>query len=214
MKNKIWIVLIAVVLAVSAWFFYMKKTAQQTAVPAAGTVPPILVTVLKPGEKPPVAPKPKQPPAPLRIRFEVNEPPVLGKPASVVFSVYPNPTVWPKTAQGEGQIEWLLRLPSGVKLESKEWAPVELSAQDKKEGWSLYQHTEKVTIPSEPGTEPLAQQKASLIIAEPGVNWVITVRARMVRGSESWQTFGAVFATADSQKAEFHTAPKLPKQNA
>ncbi len=214
MKNKIQIILIAVLVAAGIWFFYTKKTTQPAAVPAAGTVSPASVTVLKPGENPPAAPKSKQPPAPLRIRFEANEPPVLGKPAPVVFSVYPNPAVWPKNAQGEGRIEWLLRIPSGIKLESKEWEPAALSAQDKNEGWSLYQYAEKVTIPSEPGTEPLSQQKALLIIAEPGVNWVITVRVRMAHGSESWQAFGAVFATADSQKAEFHTAPKLSNQNA
>ncbi len=209
MKNKIGIILIAAILAAGTWFFYAKKTARQIETPAPGVIP-VSVTVAKPGENPPAAPKPKQPTAPLRIRFEATEQPALGKPVPVVFSVYPNPSVWPKNAQGEGRIEWLLRLPSGVKLESDGWEPAELSAQDKKEGWSLYQHTEKATIPSEPGTEPLSQQKASLIIAEPGVNWVITVRARIVRGSESWQAFGAVFATADSQKAEFHTAPKLP----
>ena len=211
MKNKIGIILIAVMLVAGGWFFYTKKTTQQTTVPAAGRVSPATVTVLKPGENPPVAPKPKQPPAPLRIRFEANELPALGKPVPVVFSVYPNPAAWPKNAQGKGQMEWLLRLPSGVKLESKGWEPAALSAQDKNEGWSLYQREQTVTLPADPGTEPLSSQEMSLTVAEPGVNWVITVRARMVRGSESWQAFGAVFATADSQKAEFHTAPKLPR---
>ena len=169
-------------------------------------------------EKTAVEPKreqPEVPSSPLQVRFDATTPPVLQKPVPVSLVVETNPKIWPQGIGEDCQLEFLLRLPPGVKLESEGWKPAELPPQEKNDPsgpWSLFERKQPVKIPA--GTPPsvLAMETINLAVVESGTNWVITARARLVSGAQSWQAFGLVFATLDGDTAKFHTQLLTPTQ--
>ena len=167
-------------------------------------------------EKPEAEPKreqPEVPPAPLRIRFDATTPPVLQKPVPVSLVVETNPEIWPQGIIEDCQLEFLLRLPPGVKLESEGWNPVELPPQEKNDPsgpWSLFERKQPINIPAGVPPAVLAKETVNLSVVEPGSNWILTVRARLVSGTQSWQAFGLVLATLDGDTAKFHAQPLMP----
>ena len=159
--------------------------------------------------------QPKIPPAPLRIGFEASTPPVLGKPVPVSLVVESNPEAWPKEIAEDCQMDFLLRLPPGIKVESEGWDPVELPPQEKNDPtgpWSLFERKQPIKIPVGAPPTILIKEEVMLSVVEPGTNWIITVRARMVSGGQAWQTFGLLFATLQEETAKFHMQPLTPTQ--
>ena len=165
-------------------------------------------------EAPKPVPKPPEPAAaPLKVEFKSKTPPELGKPAPVMLVVESDREAWPAEAAGEGRLELLLRLPPGVKMASDGWSPTAPSTEEKKDGsgpWSLYEKQLPLNIPAGAPPEVLAEEEVRLTVAEEGVNWIITARARVVRGTSAWQAFGVLFATLQGDSGEFHQIPKGP----
>ena len=144
-------------------------------------------------------------PAPIQVRFEEDHP---GKhqaaaPVSLALIVERNPEAGPP-ADGEAQLELLLRLPGGVKLVSAEdWKPEPLPQEEKEDSsgpWRLYKRQQPVKVL--PAKVPL-----ELAVVEEGVNWVITSRAKLIQGQQGWQTFGVIFATRKAGTVQFHATP-------
>ncbi len=149
---------------------------------------------------------------PFRVSFLAEAPPQLDKPVPVTLVVQTHTQAWPASAVGELRVELRLRLPAGVRLESADWTRVELSAEERNDPsgpWSLFERTVPVrvisskTLPSE-----LLRETVPLKVVEEGTNWVMTIRARLVKGTEAWETFGVLFATLEGEAAEFHTIPR------
>ena len=159
--------------------------------------------------------QPKIPSAPLRVVFEASTPPVLGKPVPVSLVVESNPEVWPKEIGEDCRMEFLLRLPPGIKLESKGWNPVKLPPEEKNDPsgpWSLFGRKQPIKVPAGIPPTILAKEEMMLSVVEPGTNWIITTQARLVSGGQAWQTFGLLLATLDGETAKFHTQPIMPTQ--
>ncbi len=177
---------------------------------------PVPVPVVSPEEQPARETTPPRPTAPVQVRFEAPASAPFGQGTPVVLVVESDPKAWPESVEGEVTLELLLRLPVGVRLESDGWAGVELPAEEKDDRsgpWSLFERKISVRIPA--GEIPLvvAREAISLAVIEQGTNWIMTVRARLVSGSEAWQSFGVLFATVQAGQAEFHTVPR-PTGNA
>ena len=157
-----------------------------------------------------------QPPAvsasPFRVQFVPGGRGPLGEPILVDLVLEAEPEHGSAQLSGEGRLELLLRLPSGVALRSEGWKPVELppeKAKDPTGKWSLFEQKKPISIPSGISKE-LARESVKLAVVEKGINWIITARARIVQGSKIWQTFGVVFATVQKDgQVEFHAAPRM-----
>ncbi len=151
--------------------------------------------------------------SPIRILFEATTPLEKDKAVPVTLSVESVPEGWPAQIGEGAQLELLLRLPIGVKLQSENWTAVEMSAEEKKDPtgpWSLYE--KKISLKITPGVPPesLLKETLQLAVVEEGTNWIITTRVRLVQGSDTWQAFGALFATLQGNSGQFHTVPKAP----
>ncbi|MBI3318417.1 MAG: glutamine-hydrolyzing carbamoyl-phosphate synthase small subunit [Candidatus Omnitrophica bacterium] len=146
---------------------------------------------------------------PIRVRFEAPAPVRTKEPVSLHLIVERDPRGWPQAAP-EGELELLLRLPSGVRLESKEWKPVPLppgESKDRSGTWFLFEKREPIN--SLAGNSLLlAWVPLQLSVAEEGVNWVITARARVDQKGKVRQGFGVVFATLQEGHGSFHARPK------
>ena len=157
---------------------------------------------------------PEQNPAPVKIRFEATVPLQKGKPAPVTVLVESNPKGWPAEVGPGARLDLLLRLPAGVKLASEEgWSPAQLPPEERDDvtgPWSLYEKQIPLQIKLGIPPERLAAEKVELTVEEEGVNWIISVRARLTQDSQAWQAFGALFATLQGDKGEFHEIPKAP----
>lgn len=163
---------------------------------------------------PPSEQEPARPSSPLKVGFFPAGSGALGEPIGVDLVVEPQPDAWPAGWTGEAALEFLLRLPAGVQLRSEGWTPVDLPAEEKADSsgpWILFERKRTLDLPAGPPGEELARERIELAVVEKGTNWIVTTRARLSRGSESWQTFGVIFATVDPQGiVEFHPTPRLP----
>ena len=157
-------------------------------------------------------PNPEEPgtPVPFQISFLTSNPP---GPEPPVLIVQTKAQVWPAAATGELQVELLLRLPEGLLLESRDWTQVEQPPEqsDQASGpWTLFQRTIPVRVSSAKELpSELLRETVPLRVVKEGSNWVITVRARVVKGSESWENFGVLFATLEGDAARFHEIPQV-----
>ena len=157
---------------------------------------------------------PELEPAPIKVRFDAPAPPELGKPAAVTLLVESSPKGWPAEVGPGAQLDLLLRLPVGVKLASEEgWSPAQLPAEEREDAsgpWSVYE--KKIPLQIKQGVPPefLAKEKVELTVAEEGTNWIISARARLTQGSQTWQAFGVLFATLQGNNGQFHEIPKAP----
>ena len=158
-----------------------------------------------------------RPAAPFKISFLPAEPPAPDRPAPVVLTVQTEAKSWPASAVGDLSMELLLRLPEeGVRLESKSWTPAELPPQERSDSsgpWALFRRTVPVrvvsrkTLPSE-----LLRETIPLRVVKEGANWIITVRARLVKGARTWETFGVLFATREGNATAFDAAPRKTRE--
>ncbi len=226
MKKRVIVLVLVGAAAAVGGFFLMKPNAKTR---APGKEPPPAVsgqTPAQPQEKPAAQPE-KQPQAPapaaeqlpkgasspIRIRFEASTLLEKDKPVPVTLAVESVPEGWPVQVGEGARLELLLRLPIGVKLQSENWTPVEMSKEEKNDPtgpWSLYE--KKIPLKITPGVPPefLLKETMQLAVVEEGTNWIITTRVRLVQGSDTWQVFGALFATLQGNSGEFHTVPKAP----
>ena len=202
-KILISILFLAAVAAVATGIFFMKRkpapsvsterpaagAAKETPMPSEKAAPPA------PETSAPEAP-PEQAPAPLKVRFEAQVPPQKGKPAPVTVLVESNPKGWPAEVGPGARLDLLLRLPVGVKLASEEgWSPAQLPPEERDDvtgPWSLYEKQVPLQIKLGIPPERLAAEKVELTVEEEGVNWIISVRARLTQDSQAWQAFGTV----------------------
>ena len=149
--------------------------------------------------------------APIRVTFETPGP---GESGPVLLRVETDPKGWPADAEGEHELEILLRLPAGVRLEPGEWTaaepPPDEKAADPTGPWNLFELRRTVQVPVGGSVKALAEEPIRMAVSQEGTNWVITVRARISRGGQVWQAFGVLFATRQGDVSEFHTAPKSP----
>jgi hypothetical protein len=150
----------------------------------------------------------------MKIRFDAPVPPQMNQPVGVTLLVESSPKGWPAEVGPGARLELLLRLPVGVKLASEEgWSPAQLPPEgegDASGPWSVYEKQVPLEIVQGVPPEWLAQEKVELTVAEEGVNWIISARARLTQGSQSWQAFGVLFATLQGSEGEFHEIPKAP----
>ena len=218
MKRILISILFLVAAAAVAAGVFLAKQKQQPRVPVEQAVrgepvEPRTEEVPAPGAPAPEQP-PKQDPAPLKIRFEAPVPPQMGKAVPVTLLVESNPKGWPAEVGPGARLDLLLRLPVGVKLASGEgWSPAQLPPEEKDDvtgPWSLYEKQIPLEIKQGVPPERLAAEKVELIVAEEGVNWIISARARLVQDSQTWQAFGVLFATLQGNEGKFHEIPKTP----
>ena len=166
----------------------------------------------------PGAAKPEQPPepnpAPVKVRFEAAAAPKLNEPAPVTLLVESNAKGWPAEVGEEARLDLLLRLPVGVKLASEQgWSVAQLPPEEKEDAsgpWSVYEKQIPLKITQGVPPEFLAREKVDLTVTEEGVNWIISARARLTQGSQTWQAFGVIFATLQGSDGQFHEIPKAP----
>lgn len=156
---------------------------------------------------------PVVPAEPFRVGFSPRETGRLGEAITVDLVLEADPKTLPAGLVGEeAALEYLLRLPSGVQLKSDGWAPVELPPEEKDDPtgvWNLFERKRTITAPAEAAAVEWARESVELAVVRPGINWILTMRAKVTRGLNSWQTFGVVFATVNGDgKVEFHTAPR------
>jgi len=224
MKKILWVLVIAAGLGVIAWVLFSSRDTWYRFMPAG----PAEKAPQRVGEEPvkpaaparePAAPEelqPKPAPPPMRILFEASGAPVLNQPVPVTLQVESNLEGWPAQLMGrECQMELLLRLPVGVKLESGGWEEKPVPPEEGEDGsgpWWLFERKQPLTLPDGVPPAQLARETVSLAVVEHGVNWVITARAKLACGSEAWQTFGVLFATLEGEKAAFHTRPFTPME--
>lgn len=218
MKRKQWIVVgVIVVVAATGWWAWSSRGGPAP----APKVPPVpeLPFQVRPATDEEMRkarePAPEKPKAPIQVRFEAAGPGALDEAIPVELVVEADMETLPAGLVGEEvTLEYLLRLPQGIRLKSEGWAPVELSPEEKNDPtgvWSLFERKRMLTTPAETAAAEWAREKIALAMTEKGANWVITTRVRLTWGSLSWQTFGAVFASVDEKgRVEFHTTPRVP----
>ena len=165
--------------------------------------------------KPEPASREQAPPevsSPIRVEFAAvpkPEPPLPEGVHALKLLVFGDPKNWPAGVAAGGEIELLLRLPVGVELVSAGWKPAPLPQEEEKDSsgpWKLFQKSVS-TQPTADGKDLLVSEVIGVKVGE-GINWILTARARMARGSQIWQAFGVIFATNQKGKAEFHSTPK------
>lgn len=209
-KKILWGLVLAAGLGVIAWVLFSGRETGSRFVAAPPLAP---ATAPKIAEEPqPSQPKPTPPP--MRLSFEAAGAPALDKPVPVTLRVESSLEGWPAQLMGkECQMELLLRLPPGVKLRSEGWQEKPLPPEEEEDGsgpWSLFERKQPLSLPEGVPPQVLVKETTELAVVERGVNWVITARARLVHGSEAWQTFGVLFATLEGEKAAFHARPFTP----
>lgn len=213
MKRILVSILFLVTAAAVAAGVFLSKQKQRPPVPPEQTG--VVAVKESPVPQEETAPQgPEQEQAPLKIRFEAPVPPQMGQAAPVTLLVESNPKDWPAEAGPGAQLDLLLRLPIGVKLASEQgWSPMQLPPEEKDDvtgPWSVYEKQIPLQIKQGVPPELLAQEKVELTVAEEGVNWVITARARLTQGSQVWAAFGVLFATLQGDEGQFHGIPKGP----
>ncbi|MDO8730284.1 MAG: hypothetical protein Q7J69_03750 [Candidatus Omnitrophota bacterium] len=220
MKKVLIAILLLAAAGAAAWFFLARQKSE---------TPLPVETVVDRGE--PVEPQSEavrpstssgrteeQPPeldsSPMKIRFEAPAALQLNQPVPVTLLVESNPKGWPAEVGPGARLDLLLRLPVGVKLASEEgWSPAQLPPEERDDvtgPWSLYEKQVPLQIKQGIPPERLAAEKVELKVAEEGVNWIISARARLVQDSQTWAAFGVLFATLQGNEGQFHEIPKTP----
>ena len=158
--------------------------------------------------------------APIKARFETSEPPRLAAAVPVTLVVEADPKGKLPPGGTEARLELQVRVPIGLRLSGEGWGSVELPEEEKSDPsgpWSLYEWVNPtLAVPSSPGDGRtaegliLARVPLSLTVVEEGSNWVMTCRARLIRGEKVWETYGILFATVSGETAKFHTTPEFP----
>ena len=203
-KILLGVAVLAAVAVTAGWFFMNRPTPRSR---------PVSELMPASGAAQPKREQPELPAAPLKVRFDAPKPPVLGEAVPVSLVVESNAAVWPKEIGEDCQLEFLLRLPMGVKLASEGWKEMELPPKEKNDPtgpWFIFERKVPVRIPAGSPPSVIVKEPIELSVVEPGTNWIITVRARLVSGKQAWQTFGLLLATLEGETAQFHTQPLRP----
>jgi len=158
-------------------------------------------------------PEPHKGSSPFGIAFLIPEGSAgQGESVPIELAIRSHPSDWPEEAYGEMEWQFLLRLPVGVKLESPDWAvhPIPKEEENDPTGpWFLFERTLPTHIERGSLPEALVRQTLMLKVVEPGTNWIVSIRARLVKDKQAWQTFGIIFATLDETgRATFHEMPR------
>ena len=204
---------LGLIAAAAAGGFAAHRIFQRPIVSRAGLKPMPLVREKQGTPASLVSENEKPTPAPIQVRFQPKGPFGPAQAGPVTILVEAGPGAPSNGFAGEGPLELLLRLPSGVRLESPDWQEVSPTPEEKQDPsgpWKVYEKKNEITVP-EKGI--LSQEEVSLAVVEEGVNWVVTVRARLTEGSLSWQAFGVMFASLQDGLAEFYASPKTPQIN-
>lgn len=149
----------------------------------------------------------------LGVRFEApQEPQPVGEPVELALAVSGDRAAWPAGLQGSAQVEFLLRMPAaGVELVSEGWEPFEEEEEDPTGPWSVFTRVVPVSIPAGGPAQGLVREPIRLAVIEEGENWIITTRARVLQGDQTWQAFGVVFATRKLGQVRFHPQPEVER---
>ena len=226
MKKGILLLLLTAAVAATVWFFFARPDGLRPARDGGERALTDEPATHIPGEEGArVNPRPsgteagsEQPPEPepasMIVRFETGAVPMLNMPSRVTLIVESNPKGWPAEVGEGARLDLLLRLPVGVKLASGEgWSPAQLPPEEKEDAsgpWSVYEKQVPLQIKQGVPPERLAAEAVQLAVTEEGVNWIISARARLTQGSQTWQAFGVVFATLQGSDGQFHEIPKAP----